>query len=191
MAQIVSFTGSSGVGKTTLAKECIEQLPHARMILSYTTRAPRESDLVGEYAYINEAEFQEKVSRGEFLWTAERRGIYYGTIAKDVSDVANDPDTIGLMILVPETVQKLRDFLSSIGTLSVHVPIFIPMPTTSVLLSRLHGRGDSDAEISKRFAQDSVWEAEVLQLPVPFHVITNEGSVKDAFQVLNTFLTVA
>jgi guanylate kinase len=180
MARIISFTGSSGVGKTTLAKALIEQYPHTSMILSYTTRTRRGTDLPGEYAYVSEEEFNTMKQQGAFLWTAERRGVYYGTIAQDVADCANDPLRVGIMILVAETVELLRRYLRELGKLGVHVPVFIETQSKEVLMERLQIRGDGEAEVEKRLHEDAREQAKLRNSDIPFRFITNEGSLAEA-----------
>ena len=63
---IFTITGSSGVGKTSIARKFLESQPKAAIIKSYGTRSFRDSDLPGEYEYNVSAE-EMKNRESEFL----------------------------------------------------------------------------------------------------------------------------
>lgn len=55
---ILTLTGASGAGKTTIARILLKELPlDVMMVPSYTTRKPRESDIEGECKYVSELRF--------------------------------------------------------------------------------------------------------------------------------------
>lgn len=84
--KIISITGPSGVGKTTLARELLRTHPDWGIVVSITTREPRPSDLRGEYRYISHEEFEEREAREEFIWAAEVHGIRNGTLFASIDE---------------------------------------------------------------------------------------------------------
>jgi guanylate kinase len=70
----------SGAGKTTLCKELVALVPGLRHSVSWTTRKPRPGEVHGrEYYFVDEAQFQERVTRNEFAEWAPVYGHLYGT----------------------------------------------------------------------------------------------------------------
>lgn len=45
-AKIITFTGASGSGKSSIVRELLSQSDY-KLVVSVTTRNPRESDLLG------------------------------------------------------------------------------------------------------------------------------------------------
>ena len=106
---IVTLTGPSGVGKTTIAQELVHRIPNARLVKSFTTRDPRESDAEGEYIYLSERWFRAFEYRNSFLWTTTVRGKHYGT-TEDAANEAIRTPAVRIMILVPSCVRRLREY---------------------------------------------------------------------------------
>lgn len=84
MGIIVSITGVSGAGKTTLAREVLARMENASMVESVTTRLRRPSDIKGEYRYVSLELFGRLEKMNSFLWTAEHVGTRYGTIGESI-----------------------------------------------------------------------------------------------------------
>ena len=77
---LLVLSGSSGVGKSTIIAQVLEQRPELYFSVSCTTRAPRPGEVDGvNYTFISREEFQARIERGEFLEYAEYVGNYYGT----------------------------------------------------------------------------------------------------------------
>ena len=63
-ALLLILSAPSGTGKTTLARRLVSAHPGGFFSVSYTTRAPRGAEKEGvDYHFVNEAGFQEMVSR--------------------------------------------------------------------------------------------------------------------------------
>ena len=73
-------SGPSGSGKSTLVEKMLE-VPGTMFSISCTTRPPRATESPGKwYDFISEAEFERRVSQGEFLEYARVFGKHwYGT----------------------------------------------------------------------------------------------------------------
>lgn len=137
---IVTFSGASGAGKTTVAGGVLNGLPEAKMIISDTTRSPRDSDLPGEYDYRSTGEF-EKIS-GSCLWTLDIHGNHYGTREESVAEAKAHPDEVFIMLLTPNTIDILKAYIAKIGIKTVSV--YIMSPQEDELRRRLWKRANED-----------------------------------------------
>ena len=62
--QLWVIAAPSGAGKTSLVRALLERDPSLRFSISYTTRAPRSSEIDGrDYFFVTEPKFQEMVAR--------------------------------------------------------------------------------------------------------------------------------
>ncbi|PIX98149.1 MAG: guanylate kinase [Hydrogenophilales bacterium CG_4_10_14_3_um_filter_63_21] len=137
----------SGAGKSSLVNALLERDPAIRLSISYTTRSPRPGEEDGvHYHFVNHADFQERLGRGEFLESAEVYGNHYGTSQPWIEaeraagrDILLEIDWQGaaqVRRLVPDAVS-----------------IFILPPSIEELRRRLQGRGtDSEEVIARRMA---------------------------------------
>src|SRR3989344_3629192 len=115
MGKIITFTGVSGAGKTTIAKSLGFPL-----ILSTTTREPRPSDLAGEYEYLEQDDFDYEKAWGSFLWAKEYGGNHYGTKSEIVDKALASPVT-HTMILVPEVLPLLLNYSGKSNVISFYI----------------------------------------------------------------------
>jgi guanylate kinase len=128
---LIIVSGPSGAGKSVLASRVLQEMPHLKFSVSYTTRAPRGAEQNGvEYFFVNREEFQVLIQGNDLLEFAEVHGNYYGTsrafvdgLLRQGEDVLLDidiqgasivrqkrPDAVGVFIL-PPSFQILRDRL--------------------------------------------------------------------------------
>ena len=128
---LIIVSGPSGAGKSVLASRVLQEMPHLKFSVSYTTRAPRGAEQNGvEYFFVNREEFQALIQGNDLLEFAEVHGNYYGTsrafvdeLLRQGEDVLLDidiqgasivrqkrPDAVGIFIL-PPSFQILRDRL--------------------------------------------------------------------------------
>jgi guanylate kinase len=146
-------SGPSGVGKSTLCRHILKNVPDIRLSVSYTTRKPRTGELDGkEYRFISEEEFHAKISEHAFAEYAEVYGRLYGTPWKELEqDPGSNTD-----VLLDIDVQGARQVMK---TLQKAVTVFILPPSLEVLRGRLVERGtDTPEEQNRRFqkAQDEM-----------------------------------
>ena len=180
--KIVTFTGASGYGKSSIAKELLK-LEDYRLVVSVTTRSSRESDLRGEYEYISQDNFSLRDERDAFLWKAAYAGNRYGTMRKSIDD-ALASSAISLMILVPEVVPLLRDYTGDDKVLS----FFVQSPPVGILRRRMEARGDSGENILKRLSVDVQWESAARSSIIPYVYVSNDGSLDDTVDVVRRYL---
>lgn len=165
---ILSITGPSGVGKTTLMHNLLGSLPHAKPLTSYTTRAARPSDEPGEYAYVSLEEFERMEKAGEFLWTASAYVNRYGTRKADIDAALNDTSTTHMPMLVLSAVKTLYEYAKEAGKTNTLRAMYIWIEDESELRSRFKERGDKPEEAEARIAECRSWNQEAKNLGVPF-----------------------
>jgi len=132
------------VGKGTLIKGLLEEVPGLQLAVSATTRAPREAEVNGvDYHFLSQEDFDRRVANGEFVEHAEYAGNSYGTLKSELTRPARG-------IVLEIDVQGARQVRE---TLPEAVLIFIEPPSFEDLERRLAGRGsDQPAQIERRLA---------------------------------------
>lgn len=144
MARLVVITGPSGVGKGTLIRMLLEQVPGLVLAVSATTRSPRPGEENGrEYHFLDDATFDRLVAEGRFLEHAEYAGNRYGTLR---SEVEERPDDIRGVVLEIETVGAEAVAKAQPDA----IRIFIAPPNDDALRDRLHSRGTDTPEAIER-----------------------------------------
>jgi guanylate kinase len=141
----------SGAGKTTLV-ERIRRNPNLFYSVSCTTRAPRAGEIDGQdYQFLSDADFRERIEKGDFLEHAQVHRDHYGTLRepmvtnlKSGKDVLIDVDTQGAAVIRNCGDPVIRDALAD---------VFIMPPDLDELRKRLLKRGTETAEqIDSRLA---------------------------------------
>jgi guanylate kinase len=147
------LSSPSGAGKSTIARQLLEQESNLKLSISVTTRPRRSSEIEGvHYHFISRERFEQMRERDELLEWAEVHGNYYGT--------PRDP--------VEEALATGRDVLFDIdiqGTFQLYdavrqdvVSIFILPPSIAEMKSRLHRRAEDTDEVIRRRLKTAVGE---------------------------------
>ena len=140
---LIILSSPSGAGKSTLAQRLLASDADIEFSVSATTRAPRAGEQDGvAYHFIDRAEFEAMVARGDMLEHAEVFGNLYGSPVAPVEaaigagrDVLFDVDWQG--------GQQIRNS----ALRDAAVSIFILPPSIAELESRLRLRGQDSAEV--------------------------------------------
>jgi guanylate kinase len=139
----------SGAGKTSLVRALMEREPSLRFSVSYTTRKQRPNEVHGrDYFFVDKAEFEAMVARGEFLEHARVFDNYYGTALAQV-----ETSLVGGQDLILEIdwqgAQQIRAKLPECHS------IFILPPSRAELERRLRGRGTDAEDVIQRRLSDA------------------------------------
>ncbi len=185
---ILTLTGASGAGKTTIAERLITELPNAHFLTSCTTRAARPSDLPGEYLYLSNDDFDRMDEQGDFLWTAQVADTRHGTAKQSLQCALDDKDAISIMILVPEVLTRLYAFAEELGKRVSIRSILIRTPSEDILRTRMRERGDENEKINARITATIAYETKARETGINFIEIENEGSIGGAVQKITDAL---
>jgi len=154
-ALLFVVSAPSGAGKTTLCHGLLAEFGRMARSISCTTREKRRGEVDGkDYCFISEAEFLERIGRGDFLEHAVVHGHRYGTPRKPVERLLASGRDV-LMAIDVQGAHQVREKagISPEGSLLRQrlVDIFIVPPSPRILKKRLIARGqDRPDEIRRR-----------------------------------------
>ena len=113
--------------------------------MSATTRDPRPGEEPGvDYHFLTDAEFEERVNRGEFVEHARYSGRRYGTLREELERRGAG----GTPVLLEIEVQGARQVREAMPEVT---QVFIAPPSEEALRTRLIGRGtDSPEQVAAR-----------------------------------------
>ncbi len=146
VARVFVITGPSGVGKGTLIRSLVQQVPELEVSVSATTRPPRPGEADGvDYHFLSPAEFDARLADGDFVEHATYSGHRYGTLRSELESRVQ----AGAPVVLEIEIQGARQVRESMPEA---VQVFIAPPSLEALRARLVGRGtnsprDMDARL--------------------------------------------
>jgi len=144
--KLVVISGPSGVGKTTLLRRLLADLPTLVPSVSATTRPPRAGEQDGaDYHFIALDEFERRRALGEFLECCQVYGRqhWYGTLVAEVAPRLAAGKWVVLEIDVEGTI-------SILGRYPQAITIFVEPAHPDQLFERLTGRGTESPDAMAR-----------------------------------------
>jgi len=147
------ISAPSGSGKSTLVSQLRTLVAGLEFSVSYTTRAPRGSELDGEaYHFTTRAEFERMIAAGDFLEWAEVFGNYYGTAVSALEHAKAAGRDLLLDIDVQGALQVMKKKPDAVS-------IFIMPPSPQVLEMRLRNRSQAEQMTSETVIESRLAEA--------------------------------
>jgi len=167
--KLVVISGPSGVGKTSILRRLLGDLPHLVPSVSATTRPPRTGERNGvDYHFLTGEEFEKRRAAGEFLECCRVYGRqhWYGTLVAEVAPRLAAGDWVVLEIDVEGTLSVLERYPEA-------VTIFVEPSRPEQLEERLTGRGTESPEAMARRLE--VARKELLEAHRYRHRVVNEN----------------
>ena len=163
------ITGTSGEGKSTLARALVERVSELELAVSATTRPrrPGERD-ARDYYFLTEEEFSRRLEAGEFLEWVELpwgEGYRSGTLWSELDRIASGGHS-PLLEIETGGALRVRDRVPAAVT------IFVTAPSTEELERRLRVRAtESEGEIEERL---DIAQSQLALEPEFKHKIVND-----------------
>ena len=163
--KMLLISGPSGCGKSTICKRLLED-ESVVFSISATTRKMRPGEVDGrDYHFLEKADFQKRIQRGEFIEWAEVYGNLYGTLRAPMDEAI----AAGKVYLVEIDVQGALQ-LKALDVPGIYV--FIAPPDFETLRKRLTARGTETPEVLERRLQKA--EDEYRERVKYDHVVVND-----------------
>lgn len=144
--RLVVLAGPSAVGKSTVVRKLIAEVPDLYFSVSMTTRAPRPGEVDGkDYFFVTPEAFQQRIDAGEMLeWADIHGGLQRsGTPAGPVRDALDE----GRPVLVEVDLAGARNIKQ---LMPEAYTVFLAPPSFDALVERLTGRGTETPEVIER-----------------------------------------
>lgn len=100
----IIISGTSGSGKSTIAQMLCDLNNRFEVVKAITTRQKRDDDF--NYEYVTDAEFEEKVQKGNCIITTTYRKKKYAITNEHLALVFNS-GKIPILIISPESVERI------------------------------------------------------------------------------------
>lgn len=169
MGMIITISGVSGSGKTSLFEHLLSSGHKYNIVQSVTTRPPRERDYPGEFLHLSLDEFASREQRGEFLWvTPLIHGIRYGTLRESV-DVALVREEKSIMVITVDCIKNLIEYVG--GNNRNVLGLYVLSPGVETIRKRLQIRGEDEPAIEKRIHDCRGWYIRALELGAAYPIV--------------------
>ncbi len=186
---LIVISGPSGVGKSTLVKRAMTELPDLAFSVSCTTRAPRAGEVDGSaYHFLSEEEFSAKLEAGEFL---EHAGVFkhrYGTLKSEVTDRICAGKEVILDIDVQGAKQIRQAAENDEIIRNAAVFILIAPPSLQALEERLTGRNSETPEQLKLRLEGAA--GELRNFRIYDYLVINDDLEKAAAELIDIFKSI-
>jgi guanylate kinase len=163
------LTGTSGEGKSTLAKLLVERVPELELAISATTRPQRPGEQDGrDYWFLSTEEFDRRLAEGDFVEWVELpwgEGYRSGTLWSEF-------DRIVALGRSPVLEIETKGALAVRDRIPAAVTIFVTAPSREERERRLRQRAtESEGEIDERL---DVAERQLALAPEFDHTVVND-----------------
>ncbi len=178
--KILVLSGPSGVGKTTLYKRLLSELPaELDFSVSMTTRPPRAGEKDGsDYRFVDSPQFEKKIRAGEMAEYATVYGNLYGTPKSEIARIARSGKSCLLDLDVQGGMNILKSYPES-------VLIFISPPSLDDLKSRITARNqDQPEQVAIRMAK----AMEEMSFKKRYHYVVVNDNLERTYHELKTLI---
>ena len=183
--KLITFTGSTGAGKTTIAGELMRRYTECKWLGGYTTRQLRPTDLPGEYYSISKEEFLHLVNEDRFVeWVQVHGNDYYGTLKESVDSIIHGSNSVFFKTIDPIGLLKLITYAPTVVR-----SFYVLAPSEDILQKRLRDRGETEETIARRLIDCKRWDVDARASSIPYIFIRNERTVGEIVDHVLEYLT--
>lgn len=179
---ILTISGASGSGKTTIARALLGYLPNAKFLHSYTTRSPRPTDIPGEFTYLDRPTFESMRQTDEFIWAADFGETSVGTRVSDLDKALKDKNKLWITVLIPDVLPRLFAYAKQIKKENSIRSIYIKSECDEILRDRMLKRGDAESQVEERLKLCRTFDDEAKYIKIPFIWIKNDKTIQNAIE---------
>ena len=177
---LIVISSPSGAGKTSICKELLRLDRKIKPSISVTTRKPRNNETNGvDYIFVSDNDFNEQISKGNFLEYANVFSNKYGTLASTTEKLLSDNYDV-LFDIDWQGTQQLSQNNNNILTM------FILPPNKAEIERRLKKRETENSEsiniVSERMSK---FEDELSHWKEYDYVVTNDDFENCISEILN------
>ena len=148
---LLLISAPSGGGKTTVCQQLLAAVPGLERVITCTTRRPRPAERNGvDYHFLTPADFEQRITAGDFLEHAEVYGHRYGTLKRDVIERLRQAHDVLLNVDVQGAANIRRLAQADRELRAALVTVFLTPPSVEVLAERLARRGQDPPEVVAR-----------------------------------------
>ena len=179
----IIITGTSGSGKSTIARELCKKFNSFQRVQAVTTRNKREDD-ANIYVYLNKEEFEKLEKENKLMVKSKYKEESYGITFEAFKKVILD-NRIPVMVLTPESANRLD---LGIKTKMNDKFLIIYLDADDEILDRrlkdrkseINGDNKKQREIDRRY-KDKMWNRQ----ECPFYYIKNDNiSIPDIAELI-------
>jgi guanylate kinase len=148
---LVVIAAPSGAGKTTLVHQLLTNRPGLVRAVTCTTRPPRNGERDGvDYYFFSPAEFERRLTAGEFIEHATVYGYSYGVLRSELLGKLRQGLDVLLNVDVQGSATIRAKALADPELGRALVMVFLTPPSLAVLEHRLRHRATDAEEVIAR-----------------------------------------
>lgn len=179
---LVVLSGPSGVGKTTVTKRLVESGWPGHIVVTVTTRAPRDGEVDGvHYHFRTQQEFRALIEKDGLLEHAQVHGNWYGVPAQPVRDqLAAGEDVI--LTIDTQGAQTIRERSANA------IFIFLAPERLSDLVMHLETRPERDTPEARTLRLLNAEREMEERWKYDYLIVNRHGHLDDAIDRLKAIL---
>jgi guanylate kinase len=164
---LLIISSPSGAGKTTLTRDLLAYFSDLTFSVSHTTRRPRATEQDGhDYHFVTRTQFDELVSRRDFVEWAEVHGNFYGTAVAELERAQREHRRGVVFDVDYQGARQIRAVRPDA------ISVFVLPPSMDELRRRLRARASDDESVIERRFKNA--RAEIEHYGLFDYVIVND-----------------
>lgn len=182
------IAGPSGVGKNSIIKEVLKNMPNFYQVPSYTTRQPRHDDCENQNRIsIPRSEFENLIKKKQLADWAEIHGELYGKKKSDLIKFLRE----GKNLILDIDVQGLKPYKEQFNNFYT---IFLKYQSSEDMYERLKNAHPNmtEKEIQRRIEtakEEMTYMNQYDQVITTYNGVKPEAAAKEIFEIIKQALT--